>query len=139
MYSKLEVFRIVYTKIECCVWWDYAKLYKPLKNACKTMVRLAAGNNCLRLYKDHSIIRDLRTCKLCGSDEIQGLCHIIMRCPALNIYRREWFDYMASLLHEEIKNSLDNLQQVLQCNIFLGMNYPFCYSDLTIIRYISLI
>ena len=102
------------------------------------MVRLAAGNNCLRLFKDHSIIRDLRTCKLCGSDEIEDLCHFIMRCPAFNIYRREWFDYMTSLLQEETKISLDNLQQALQCNIFLGMNYPFCSNDLTSIRYTSL-
>ena len=48
LHSKLGLFRTIVLKNEPCIWWDMTKMFRPMKNACCTMLRLLYGCNCLR-------------------------------------------------------------------------------------------
>ena len=137
LYSKLGLFRTIVLKIEPCIWWDITKMFRPMKKVCCTMLRLLCGCSCLRLHKEHTIIKSERVCLQCNDNSIEDVKHFVIYCNVYNVIRHELFQCIDMSVTFESREVFQSLSEVMMFNIIMGMDYPISDQDLLAIRYIS--
>ena len=134
LYPKLAIFRTVVQNCEPICWWHLAKSQPYLKQTCITVVNLLCGNSILAQYKDITVPRMDRICKLCNLGVVEDAAHFILQCPHFSDQRNVLLSNVRFGLSDEGKILWDDLEVIMKMYVLLGMDFPFQADDLLHIR-----
>ena len=136
-YQKLALYRIIHTKNSMSCWWKLAGEYPARVYKCRLMIKLVTGMNALNVYSNTSVSRNKRMCTLCDIDDVESVCHFVLRCSFNAILRESMFDMIERSISNEAYHTFISLSENIKLYVMLGMDYPFQSKDIKYIQIIS--
>ena len=137
LYSKLDIYRIVFPKAGPVCWWQLSKALPFMKNACVVMMRLLSGTHVLAVSKLAVLPRDERVCNQCNNRATEDVYHFIIECPKWANIRSNMLRTIEMLLPEDILEQWSSLSNGMKLYILMGLEYPFPCELICAIRYVS--
>ena len=137
LYSKLELYRIIFPTCGPVCWWQMSKSLPFLKNACVIMMRLLSGTHVLAISKLSTLPRGQRICRFCNDRAVEDVQHFILLCTKWSETRLNMLRTIEMLLPHELLQQWSLLPMEMKMYILLGLEYPFPCEFICAIRYIS--
>jgi len=129
MYPRLRFFNTAVSGVKCSIWWNVCRSAPHCTQHCKNVVRILTGENMLHSYRGrHLGARTVQSsaCILCGIEEEETVCHLLMTCQALRYKRQALWAEVVQCAPEAMLASLESM--TLQARtIFLinGLNSDY--------------